>query len=156
MTTYDPRQVAQALGDLLDDLVRWSMLANDTITSATNEQRKATELVDRGLHQASIVVHQARQDDLKVRDTAATVAAAYDKGLAAQKTSHETLQEAQRLLGVARQTLATWEDELRKALAWLARAEARLARAIQELELARRELSSAEWQLSSAESRYRG
>ena len=154
MSTYDPRQVAQALDDLLVELVRWSSQAGDTIASATYVQQQATESVDRGLHQASIVVNQAQQDALRVREMSATVAAAGDKGLAAQKTSHETLQQAVALLDHARQTLVTWEDELRKALAWLARAEARLARAIQELELAQRELSSAEWQLSSAESRY--
>lgn len=154
MSAYDPRQVSQALGDLLDELLRWSSQAGNTIASAAYVQQQATESVDRGLHQASIVVNQAHQDALKVRDVSMTVAAATDKGLAAQKTSHETLQQAIGLLNLARQTLATWEDELRKALAWLARAEARLARAIQELELARRQLSSAEWQLSSAESSY--
>lgn len=154
MSAYDPRQVIQALGDLLDELLRWSSQAGNTMASAVYVQQQATESVDRGLHQASIVVNQAHQDALKVRDVSTTVAAAADKGLTAQTTSHETLQQAIGLLNLARQTLATWEDELRKALAWLARAEARLARAIQELELARRELSSAEWQLSSAESRY--
>ena len=154
MSAYDPRQVIQALGDLLDELLRWSSQAGNTIASAAYVQQQATESVDRGLHQASIVVNQAHQDALKVRDVSTTVAAGGDKGLTAQTTSHETLEQAIGLLNLARQTLATWEDELRKALAWLARAEARLARAIQELELARRELSSAEWQLSSAESRY--
>lgn len=154
MSTYDPRQVIQALDDLLGELLRWSSQAGDTIASATYAQRQATESVDRGLHQATIVINQAHQDTLKVRDTSTAVAAAADKGLAAQTTSHETLRQAVGLWDLARETLATWEDELRKALAWLARAEARLARAIQELELARRELSSAEWQLSSAESRY--
>lgn len=155
MSRYDPRQVAQALDDLLIELGRWSSQAGDTIASAAYVQQQVTESVDRGLHQASIVVNQAHQDALKVRDVSTTVAAAADKGLAAQTTSHETLQQTIALLDLARETLATWEDELRKALAWLARAEARLARAIQELELAQRELSSAEWQLSSAESRYR-
>lgn len=154
MSAYDPRQVIQALGDLLDELVRWSSQAGETIASATYVQQQATESVDRGLHQASIVVNQAHHDALKVRNVSATVVAATDKGLVAQTTSHETLQQSIDLLNLARQTLSTWEGELSKALAWLARSETRLARAIQELELALHELSSAEWQLSNAELRY--
>ena len=76
MSAYDPRQVIQALGDLLDELLRWSSQAGNTIASAAYVQQQATESVDRGLHQASIVVNQAHQDALKVRDVSTTVAAA--------------------------------------------------------------------------------
>lgn len=155
MSTYDPRIVAQALGDLQDQLTRWSSIASETLATATETQRHAKEAVDQAMHNAAILLNRAQDDEESVQKAISSVEAAIEKCATAKSTANQTLQEAQNILKHAIATLQKWEAELEKALAWLARAEARLEKAIREYERARQALRSAEWNLSSAESRYR-
>jgi len=154
MATYDPRIVAQAIEDLQGQITRWSSIASEMLATATNSQRHAKEAVDRALHNATIVLDRAKDDEENVKNAISFVAAAIEKCTMAKATSHQTLQEAQTSHEEADATLKKWQAELQKALAWLARAEARLAKAIKELERAKSALRSAEWSLSSAESSY--
>lgn len=155
MSIYDPRIVAQALGDLQDQLTRWSSIASETLAAATETQRHAKEAADRAMHNAAILLNRAQDDEESVQKAISSVEVAIEKCVTAKSTANQTLQEAQTILKLATATLQKWEAELEKALAWLARAEARLDKAIREYDRARRALSSAEWDLSSAESRYR-
>lgn len=155
MSTYDPRIVAQALDDLQSQLTRWSSIASEMLATATNTQRHAKEAIDRALHNATIVLDRAKDDEENVQKAISSVATAIENCTTAKTTAHQTLQEAQSTLEEADATLKKWEASLEKALAWLARAEARLAKAIQELQQAQSALRSAEWDLSNAESRYR-
>ncbi|MBK9926323.1 MAG: hypothetical protein IPP66_13665 [Anaerolineales bacterium] len=153
MSSYNPRIVAQALDDLQEEIARWSSIASDTLTSATEFQRHAKEAVDRALHNAAILLDRAKDDQDHVQNVVSSVASLLEKCVVAKNTAHQTLTEAQRVLREAHSTLQLWQGELEKALAWLARANARLAAAITEYERALSALRSAEWSLSSAESR---
>lgn len=155
MSSYDPRIVAQALEDLESELTRWSSVASDMLSVATDTQRHAKESVDRALHNAAIVLDRAQDDKDNIAKAKETVASNLEKCLNAANIAKETLQACQTALSQSNATLKKWEMELEKALAWLARAEARLEKAIQELERAQSALRSAEWNLSSAESRLR-
>lgn len=155
MSNYDPRIVAQALEDLDSEIARWSSVASDMLSVATDTQRHAKEYVDRALHNAAIVLDRAQDDKDSVAKSKEIVASNLEKCLSAVTIAKETLQACQTALAQSSSTLKKWELELEKALAWLARAEARLEKAIQELQRAQSALRSAEWNLSSAESRLR-
>lgn len=155
MSANDPRILAPALEDLQSEIARWSSLANDMLSTATDAQRHAHEFVGRAFHNASIILERAKGDEDAVTKTLSAVASSIDRCTTAVATAKVTLHEAENSLTNANMTLEMWKSELEKALSWLARAEARLEKAIQELDRAKRALHNAEWNLSNAESRLR-
>lgn len=155
MSSYDPRIIAIALEDLLQEIRLWAARASQTLTAASYIQRQAQETAQRALHRAAVLLDEAQQDEervIKISTAAASLLAECQVG---RDEALSTLNHAHAELEAATETLEFWEEELRKALAWLERAEARLARAIREYELARTAFDQAQWELNRAEARYR-
>src|SRR5215212_2923533 len=155
MGSYDPRIVAVALENLLQELRFWSARASQTVASASHTQRQAKEAAERVFHRASVILDEALQDEERVSKVTAAAAALVTECHAGKDTAAHTLDQAHAALEAATSTLEFWEEELRKALAWLARAEAWLARALDEYERARRAFEQAQGELERANSRYR-
>jgi exonuclease VII small subunit len=155
MSNYDPRVIAQVLDDLQDQLDRWSSIASEMLTAATDGQRQTEETVGRSLHKAAVIWDRAKGDEEKVLEVVSSVMVVVEKCNTAKNIANQTILEARKVLENAKTTLAIWQAEFEKALAWLTQAEARLTKAIREYERAQRALQSAEWDLSSAEARYR-
>jgi exonuclease VII small subunit len=154
MSNNDPRVIAIALEDLLQEMRSWSVRASQTLAAASHIQRQVREAAERALHHASVLLDEARQDAervLKVRTTVDSLLAECQSG---RDVAADTLAKAEEALSVATATLNYWEHELKKALAWLARAKARLARALAEYERARSAYEQAQWALERAQSRY--
>src|ERR1043165_1769798 len=151
----DPRILIVALEDLLQELGLWSSAAVHTLGVGYNAQRQARENAERGFHQASIVLNEAQSDQEHINQLLSDLTPQLAQCEAGKISAHDTLSEAQNALNESTYTLEFWEEELREALAWLARAEARLARAIDEYERARSAFERAKWNLERAESRYR-
>ncbi len=152
--SYDPRTIAIALEDLVQEIGLWSVSASQTLSVAEHVQRHVRESAERTFHHAAVVVSEAQQDGDRVTKLSADASALVDQGETGKVHASATLSEARQVLDAASSTLDFWEEELRKALAWLARAEARLARAIDEYERARRAFEQAQWNLERAQSRY--
>ena len=121
MSTYDPRIVAQSLDDFREEIAHWSSIASDILASPMDLQRHAKEAVDRALHNAAIMLDRAKDDEENVRNAVSSVAAHNEKCASAESIAHQTLMEAQRVLGSAHATLLQWQAELQIALASLAR-----------------------------------
>jgi hypothetical protein len=154
MSSNDPRVIAIALEDLLQEMQSWSARAGQTLAAAVYIQRQARETAERALHRASILLDEARQDEERVQQVNAAVDALLRDCRNGQEVAAGTLQQAEVVLHHATSTLEHWEEELRKALAWLARAEARLARALAEYDSAQRAFEQAKSSLERAQSRY--
>ncbi|MFL6255144.1 MAG: hypothetical protein ACJ74T_08970 [Pyrinomonadaceae bacterium] len=154
MGSYDPRVIAVALEDLLQELRLWSARAGHTLASASQTQRQAREAAERSLHRSSVILDEATQDEERAGKLMSAVAALLTECHAGRDTALHTLDEAHGSLDAATSTLNFWEDELRKALAWLQRAEARLERALNEYERARRAVEQCQRELERANSRY--
>jgi hypothetical protein len=152
--SYDPRTIAIALEDVVQEIGLWSVSASQTLSVAEHVQRHVRESAERTFHHAAVVVSEAQQDGDRVTKLSADASALVDQGETGKVYASATLSEARQVLDAASSTLNFWEEELRKALAWLARAEARLARAIDEYESARRAFEQAQWNLERAQSKY--
>src|SRR6266545_833821 len=124
MSTYDPRIVAQALEDLESELTRWSSLASDMLTTATDAQRHAIEAVERALHNAAVVLDRAKNDKENVERVIVDVSNTIEKCRTAISTAQGTVNASNAALTQADATLQKWQTELEKAEAWLARAQA--------------------------------
>ncbi len=155
MSTYNPRIVAEALEDLESEITRWSCVARDMLTTATNTQQHAKEAVDRALHQAIVVMDRTKDDEELVENVLASVALTIEKCATATETAQNTLNESQAALTGSNTTLQKWQRGLERAMTWLTRAEAKLEEAIHELDSARSALRNAISDLSNAESRLR-
>lgn len=153
--SYDPRVIAVALEDLLEEMRLWSSRASQTLAAASYIQRQARETAERALHKASVLLDEARRDEQHVLEISGAADALMIECRTARAEALSTLEQAEAELDDANSTLEFWEEELRKALAWLARAEARLERALHELRLAQTAYTNAQWELDRAQSRYR-
>lgn len=152
--SHDPRVIKIALEDLREETGRWSSKATQSLAASYQTHVLVREDVDRTLHRASVVRHDAQEDSDRV---AATLAATSEQTALAESAAtdaHVTLEEAQAAHSSATSVLSFWQDQLQKALAWLARAEARLERAIASYNAALTRVQSAKWELQRAESRY--
>lgn len=154
MSKYDPRIIAIALEDLLQEITKWSSKASGTLAAASDTQRQIRETVGREIHRVAILMNQAQQDKTTAVEIRAEVAAMLDKNAVALNESKDTLTYARKMQQAASSTLRFWDDELRKALAWLARAEARLERALSELARAQYEYEQARRERDYAQSQY--
>jgi hypothetical protein len=152
--SYDPRTIAIALEDVAHEIGLWSVSASQTLSVAEHVQRHVRESAERTFHRAAVVISEAQLDGERVNKLSADAKGLVDQTETGKADAEATLSEARQVLAAAGSTLEFWEEELRKALAWLARAEARLARAIDEYEQARRAFEQAQWNLERAESRY--
>ena len=141
----DPRVIAVAFEDLLQEIGVWSATAGQTLAAAYYAQRQARETAERAFHWAAVVIDEAHEDEERVTKIISEADAIVDQGETGRSTANDTLEQARAELNEATSTLEFWEDELRKALAWLERAEARLARAIDEYERARRAFEQGQW-----------
>lgn len=155
MSSYDPHIIAVALEDLLQEIRLWAARASQTLAAASYIQRQAKETAERALHRAAVLLDEAQQDEERVIKINSAVNSLLAECHVGRDEALGTLDQARLEREAATETLEFWEDELRKALAWLARAEARLARAISEYELAQTAFGQAKWELDRAESRYR-
>lgn len=154
MSSTDPRVIAIALEDLSLEMRSWAARAAQTLEASSYIQRQAVEAAERALHRASVLLDDARRDEEHVLGICAAVDALSGECRNGREVAAATLGQAERELNDATSTLEFWEDELRKALAWLARAKARLARAIAEYREAQRALEQAKAALERAQSRY--
>lgn len=154
MSSTDPRVIAIALEDLSLEMRSWSVRAGQTLEASSYIQRQAKEVAERALQRASIILDEAQQDEQHVIGVCAAVDALLGECRNGRDVAAVTLGQAEQALDDATSTLAHWESELRKALAWLARAEARLARALAEYDSAVRAFEQARAALERAQSRY--
>jgi chromosome segregation ATPase len=154
MSSHDPRMVAIALEDLVQELGVWSIRASQSLAEALYTQRQAKERTERMWHQACIVMDQAKQDDERVAELLSDTAAMVEKSLVGKDDAGLTLEACDRAVQVATSTRDFWDEQLQIALEWLKRAEARLARALAEYESARSAYYYAERELERAISRY--
>lgn len=152
--SYDPRTIAIALEDVAQEIGLWSVSASQTLSVAEHVQRHVRESAERTFHRAAVVISEAQLDGERVNKLSADAKGLVDQTETGKADAEATLSEARQVLAAAGSTLEFWEEELRKALAWLARAEARLARAIAEYESARRAFEQAQWSLERAQSKY--
>lgn len=153
MSSNDPREIAVALEDLLQEVGIWSVRASQSLADASFAQRQAKESGERTWHHACVVLDQAKQDQAMVTALMTDVATMMDQAAAGKIEADHTLETAEAALQAATATLEIWEEQLEIARAWLARAEARLARALAEYEAAVRAYDYAQSELRRAESR---
>lgn len=154
MSSQDPRVVAIALEDLLQELGVWSIRASQSLAEAVYTQRQAKERTERMWHQACIVMDQAKRDEELVAELLSDAATMVEKSLVGKDDADQTLEACDQAVQVATRTRDFWDEQLQIALAWLERAEARLARALAEYESARNAYYYAERELERAISRY--
>ena len=154
MSSHDPRVVAMALEDLVQELGVWSVRAGQSLAEAVYTQRQAKERTERMWHQACIVMDQAKQDEELVAGLLSDTATIVDKSLTGKNDADLTLEACDHAFQVATSTRDFWDEQLQEALAWLERAEARLALALAEYESARSAYHYAERELARAISRY--
>ena len=154
MSSHDPRVVAIALEDLLQELGVWSVRVSQSLAEAVYAQRQSRERGERMWQEACIVMDQAKQDEELVAELLSDTATMVDKSVTGKNDAELTLETCDKALEVATSTRDFWHKQLQIALAWLARAEARLARALAEYESARNAYQYAQRELDRAISRY--
>jgi chromosome segregation ATPase len=155
MSNYNPRILVHVFNGLREEFQRFNQVSSDTLNQAEHTQKCAQERFNQALRSSAIALNQAQSDlenvqvvDKEVHDLLLSCTTAIE-------TAHQIVEMVDRSRRQAEITLATWQNELQKALAWQARAEARLASAIQEYERAQRNLTSAQQNLASAEASLR-
>lgn len=155
MTNYDPRVLIRAFNTLQEEFQRFNQVSSDTLNQAEHTQKCAQERVNQARRASAIGLNQAKSDLEDVQVVDKEVCDLLSNSSTAIETAHQTVEMVDRSRQQAETTLATWQNELQKALAWQARAEARLERAIREYEQAQRNLASAQQDLASAEASLR-
>jgi len=152
---YDPRVLIRTFDTLEEERQKFNQVSSDTLRDAEHTQKCSQERVNQALRSSAIALNQAKDDLDDVELANGEVQNLLSQSGSAVETAHETLEIVNNARQQAEYTLATWESQLQKALAWQARAEAQLRRAIQQYEQAQRNLASAQRNLESAADRLR-
>jgi len=151
MSTYDPRTLIRILSVLEEEVQRFTYASSDTLKQAEYTQSCAQERINQALRWSEIASNQVKSDLEDVQEIEIEVSSLLNQCSTAIETSHETLAIVNQVQQRAESTLSNWENELKIALAWQARAQARLERAIQIYQQAQRNLESARNVLNRAE-----
>jgi hypothetical protein len=155
MSSNDPRIIAVALEDLIQEIGLWSSTASQTIDFADQTQRHARENAETALHRAAVTVDEAQQDGERANQIMTRAEEMVDRVESGVTQANATIARAEQEIDHANSTLSFWEAELSSARAWLRRAEARLARAQVDYDRARQAVYYAQSELDRAQSRYR-
>ena len=147
----DPRRIAAAIGEVVDDLQRWQNAAQMAVEEANVQQLRTTEEVTSADRLAALAVHHAleRADDVaRIRGSAHEAADAGALAVAAADYRTRSAANTDRFAGAV---VAGWERELAAAQGWRSRAQERVRRAEAWVQRARAEVTAAAYALRRAQ-----
>jgi ribosomal protein S18 acetylase RimI-like enzyme len=151
MGLIDPKRLALLLEDLLQEVMRWSALASDTLEEAKYAQRYTHERVIQTSRRARILNSRALDDRILYQTKSTDVSILIGNCEEGVKIAETALKELELVRQKAHDTLNHWNGEKRQADEWLSRADRRLSKARQALDNTNATLTQAKSRLQRAE-----